>query len=604
MNVRSRLPWRGLLGLWQTLTGRQRMGPSVSVVRAPALNRTSSIVARTVELAPDDPLVAYFQILPNAVELDKLEMDSPALRALKAAGVSLIVPLANQGELVGLLNLGPRPSEQPHSADERGLLDNLAMQAGPAARVAQLVRQQQAEFQARERLEQELRVARLIQQTLLPKELPAITGWGLAATYRPARAVGGDFYDFINLPDGRLGLVIGDVTDKGVPAALLMATTRATLRSAALQFASPGEVLERVNEQLCPEVPPKMFVTCLYAVLDTVTGRLEFANAGHDLPYRRSGSQVEELRATGMPLGLMPGMHYEVQVTHVQGGDSILFYTDGIVEAHNPQREMFGFPRLRSLMAGPQVGAELIDFLLAALAGFTGPAWEQEDDVSLLTLECAAEPVYVRPPAECLDEAEEPRLFAADPAPVAAPTLATRAMPNMTADRSQAAERSAVLKMWESHPDEAWRVLADFELESRPGNERVAIERVAEVVRDLALTEARLERLKTAVGEATMNAMEHGNRYQVDVPAEIRVVASRRALVVQVTDHSGSSSIPSAEPPDLEAKLNGLQSPRGWGLFLIQNLVDEMNVVRDTEHHTIELIMHLTEGAAYGGADT
>jgi hypothetical protein len=186
-------------------------------VPAPQPSRPRA-AAPAVEIAPDDPIIAYFQNAPGAVEIDKLELDSPALRALKAAGVKLAVALVSQGELIGLLNLGPRLSEQDYSADDRALLSNLATQAGPAVRVAQLVRQQQVEAQARERLEHELRVARLIQQTLLPKELPALPGWDIAAYYQPARAVGGDFYDFIYLADGRLGMVVGDVTDRTRPA--------------------------------------------------------------------------------------------------------------------------------------------------------------------------------------------------------------------------------------------------------------------------------------------------------------------------------------------------------------------------------------------------
>jgi serine phosphatase RsbU (regulator of sigma subunit) len=143
-----------------------------------------------------------------------------------------VVPLVTQGELIGLLNLGERLSEQEYSADDRKLLESLAGQAAPALRVAQLVREQEAEVRRRERYEQEMRVAQLIQQNFLPKELPAKAGWDVNAFYRPAREVGGDFYDFIDLPDGRLGVVVGDVTDKGVPAALVMASTRSVLRSA------------------------------------------------------------------------------------------------------------------------------------------------------------------------------------------------------------------------------------------------------------------------------------------------------------------------------------------------------------------------------------
>ena len=159
-----------------------------------------------VEIAPNDPLLAYFQSASEAVDIDALELDSPALRELKAAGVKLAVPLVSQGELIGVLNLGPRLSEQDYSSDDRKLLDNLAAQAAPALRVGQLVREQEAEAATRQRFEQELEVARLIQQHFLPKELPDLPGWQIAAYYRPAREVGGDFYDVIPLPDGRVGL--------------------------------------------------------------------------------------------------------------------------------------------------------------------------------------------------------------------------------------------------------------------------------------------------------------------------------------------------------------------------------------------------------------
>src|SRR5262245_55802522 len=344
-----------------------------------------------VEIAPNDPLVVYFLSSPGVLEVDKLHMASPALEAMRAAGVKLAVPLVSQGELLGVLNLGPRLSQQDYSSDDRALLNNLATQAAPALRVAQLVRQQQAEVRARERIEQELQVARLIQQTLLPKTEPVLPGWQISAYYRPARAVGGDFYDFMEMPDGRLAIVVGDVTDKGVPAALVMATTRSILRGSARRLVSPGPVLERTNELLCPEIPPKMFVTCLYALLDPATGRLQYANAGHDLPYWRYDGGVEELRAMGMPLGLMPNMHYEEYEISLAPGDGVLFYSDGLVEAHNARRELFGFPRLQGFIErypeGP--GPALIKALLEDVAAFTGGEAEQEDDITLVALQQA-----------------------------------------------------------------------------------------------------------------------------------------------------------------------------------------------------------------------
>src|SRR5512143_2991069 len=206
--------------------------PQTAVVPVADRPRGTATV-RSLDLAPTDPLVAYFRSAPGVVEIDKLHLDSPALSELRASGARIIVPLVAQGELIGLLNLGSRLSDQDYTSDDRALLNNLATQASPAVRVAQLVREQQIEAAEREHIEQELRVARLIQQTLLPKELPTLSGWQVATYYQPARAVGGDFYDFVDLPDGRLALVIGDVTDKGVPAAMVMASTRTLLRAAA-----------------------------------------------------------------------------------------------------------------------------------------------------------------------------------------------------------------------------------------------------------------------------------------------------------------------------------------------------------------------------------
>src|SRR6266516_4657275 len=358
------------------------------VIQMDSADRSRRIMSPPIDIAPNDPIVAYFLSAPGTVEIDKLHLDSPALQALKEAGVKMAVPLVSQGELVGLLNLGPRLSEQDYSTDDRGLLNTLATQSAPAVRVAQLVQDQQTQARENERIQHELRVAQLIQKTLLPKDLPALPGWKVNAYYQAARQVGGDFYDFIYFDDGRLGLVIGDVTDKGVPAALLMATTRSVLRAVAQRVVAPGQVLERVNEIIHQDIPPKMFVTCLYAILDPITGQLQYANAGHDLPYHRLFTgDVAELRATGMPLGLMPGMSYEEKEAVLAPGESVLFHSDGIVEAHNSNREMYGFPRLMKLVGEYDEDSSLKEDVLEDLAEFTGPGWEQEDDITMVTLQ-------------------------------------------------------------------------------------------------------------------------------------------------------------------------------------------------------------------------
>jgi serine phosphatase RsbU (regulator of sigma subunit) len=271
--------------------------------------------------------------------------------------------------------------------------DKIAEEWKGASTIAALQEERLAQVEReRERVEQEMRVARSIQQASLPEEVPTLEGWQISPFYQPAREVGGDFYDFHLLSEGRLGLVVGDATGKGVPAALVMSTTCGMLQLAAQGSGSfsPGEVLSRVNQTLYARIPANMFVTCFYAILDPKSARLRYANAGHDLPYLLRNGEAEELRARGMPLGLMPAMSYEEKEVMLDAGDSALFYSDGLVEAHDPEGEMFGFPRLRELIGEHGEESSLEDFLLEELHAFVGEGWEQEDDITLLTLRRSA----------------------------------------------------------------------------------------------------------------------------------------------------------------------------------------------------------------------
>ncbi len=340
----------------------------------------------TYQVADDDPLLAYLLSHPGALEVEQLHLASEALRDLNEQGAEILLPLVSQGELLGLLILWPRARGQRYTLDNLFLLGSLAQQVAQALRVVELVREQQARATEREHIEQELRTAREIQQTFLPQEVPDVPGWRLVPYYQPAREVGGDFYDFIPLVDGRLGLVIGDVSGKGIPAALVMTATRTMLRTAAQSGDAPGEILARVNELLCADIRQGMFVTCFYAILDPASGRVQYANAGHDTPYHRQREGTFQLWATGMPLGMLPDRSYETYETLMAPGDSLLFYSDGVVEAHNTSREMFGRSRLLTSISAHPGGSKLIDLLLTELARFTGASWEQEDDITLLVL--------------------------------------------------------------------------------------------------------------------------------------------------------------------------------------------------------------------------
>jgi anti-sigma regulatory factor (Ser/Thr protein kinase) len=238
-----------------------------------------------------------------------------------------------------------------------------------------------------------------------------------------------------------------------------------------------------------------------------------------------------------MPLGLLPGIGYDDEIAMLEPGDTLVLYSDGLVEAHNRAGEMLGFDGLAERVAAHPGGPSLMEHLLRELAAFTGPGWEQEDDVTLVVVQ-------------------------RDP-------MATG----------------------------AWQTLAAFSWPSEPGNERVAMAQVAEAVAGLGLPPARVERLKTAVAEATMNAMEHAHHFRPELEVDFEVRASSEVVEVRITDLGGARPIPPAEVPDLDAKLAGRQSPRGWGLFLIEQMVDSMSVDTQGAARTLTLRLNRTESS-------
>jgi len=236
-------------------------------------------------------------------------------------------------------------------------------------------------------LTQEMRVARNIQKGLFPRQCPQVMGHSLAACCEPARETGGDFYDFIEIGDGRLGIVIADVAGKGMPAALLMADARSTWRAEARNKHDPAETLRRVNRTMCRDINSNSFVTLLYAVFDPTTRQICLASAGHPLPLLHNSTGVGEIEVYGLPLGLhLDAVYDEVQAS-LSPGDTVFLYTDGVVESLSPSRELFGFERLMTLMQqeGDRAAADLIDHTLAAIRAFGGQA-SQADDVTIVVL--------------------------------------------------------------------------------------------------------------------------------------------------------------------------------------------------------------------------
>jgi serine phosphatase RsbU (regulator of sigma subunit) len=246
----------------------------------------------------------------------------------------------------------------------------------------------QQERVGRERLEQELQLAREIQQTFIPTETPDLPGWEVAATWRAAREVAGDFYDYFALPGGRLGLIIADVADKGMPAALFMTLTRTLVRAVALEEMAPDLVLMRVNDLLEPDALHGMFVTAFYAVLAPESGELVYANAGHNLPLLlKSSGEVVYLERGGMALGVLEGVSLEQNTIRLNPGDSVIFFTDGVTEAFSAGEEYYGDERLLQVVRG--YGGEsvrgLVEAIELSVIEFVGEA-PASDDLTLLVI--------------------------------------------------------------------------------------------------------------------------------------------------------------------------------------------------------------------------
>jgi GAF domain-containing protein len=265
-------------------------------------------------------------------------------RESRTANWILGVPLSLKGEVYGVMVASE--TNVPTAFHERRLeiLTGVAQQVSLAIQNDRLNR----EMVERERLEKEMQLARQIQRTFLPTRLPQVPGWEIAVSWQTARQVGGDLYDIFRLGKDRIGLVIADVSDKGIPAALYMTVVRTLIRAFVHNTASPSRILERVNKLLVGDTQDGLYVTAVYAVLDTQTGLLTYANAGHNLPLliRRNHRTVEPLPRGGMALGILSDSKLEDRTVDIHPGDSLLFYTDGVTESFSPSGEIFGEERL------------------------------------------------------------------------------------------------------------------------------------------------------------------------------------------------------------------------------------------------------------------
>ncbi len=296
----------------------------------------------------------------------------------------LALPLIAKGNLFGALVVDY--AELPlHLADRWfSILTGIADQAAIAIENTYLYRQETE----RKRLHHELEMARKIQASFLPQAYPVLPGWQIDALWQSASQVGGDFYDMFMLPDGRLGLVIADVADKGVPAALFMALSRTLIRVVAQQLLSPGDTLSRTNDLIISDTHSDLFVTAFYLILDPQSGEIVYANGGHNPPLlmRRDG-RIESLRARGIVLGIISPIHLEEKRLRMEPGDLLVMYTDGVTDAINEHAEEFGSGRLAEAIVAVRTGSpdQIIDEIRAQVMAFAGDV-PQFDDLTLVVL--------------------------------------------------------------------------------------------------------------------------------------------------------------------------------------------------------------------------
>lgn len=301
-----------------------------------------------LDFAREQNYMITHPIMPKAEPISWLSI-SPEINTEREADVVdasrllMAVPLSIKNDMFGVMLIEEAENGRRFRSRRIEIINGIAQQAALAIQNDLL----QQEMVVRERLETEVQLARQIQQTFIPQSLPTHPAWQMAARWRTARQVGGDFYDVIELPNGKLGLFIADVADKGMPAALFMALTRTLVRAAVNEQHSPADVLRRVNDQLLPDTLSGMFVTAVYGVLDTANGDFTFVNAGHNPPFWvKENGEIEKLTRTAVALGVMEQPSMKERTISIAEGDTLLLYTDGLTEAFSPDGELFGDSRL------------------------------------------------------------------------------------------------------------------------------------------------------------------------------------------------------------------------------------------------------------------
>jgi len=365
-----------------------------------SIKKSGQLAVHPVSSETESPINWQFigqeEIFLSSFESGQSSGDKPAEEGIVSklaygflhSSISLMFgfPLAVKGKVLGVMIT---QEMDPSSTNFQGRAKRHEISIGIAQQVALAIQNDQLQHEVleRERLEREFQLAREIQETFLPDKLPVIPGWDLKALWQPARQVSGDFYDILELPDNQLGIVIADVADKGMPAALFMTLIRTLIRAAVRENESPASVLNRVNDLLIPDTKHGMFVTVTYFLLNLSTGVVRYANAGHNPPVwiKKAKEGFERLTRTGIALGIFENAEIGEQMLLLEKGDRIIFYTDGITESFSPTDEMYGENKFIELLMDMQNENldNILERILSSVTDFIGGT-NYSDDITLV----------------------------------------------------------------------------------------------------------------------------------------------------------------------------------------------------------------------------
>jgi sigma-B regulation protein RsbU (phosphoserine phosphatase) len=361
--------------------------------------RYSTRAGEPMDIAVNSHLLTlpHGQAEPLQVYLDKPQpwmrtLDTKELQTLAFMRSEVLLTLQGQTEIIGVMSLGAKKSGEPYSKIDLRLLQTIAVQMGMALHNSRLASSLAAETAHREVMNRELEIAREVQQRLFPQKFPKIEGVDCFGFCRPARGVGGDYFDFIELNGGRIGIAIGDVSGKGVAAALLMASLQACLRGQTLAGVSDlGELMKNVNKLVYESSQSNRYATFFYGEFDPATRRFTYVNAGHNAPVILRNDEVIRLEASGPVVGLLPGVGYTMDACEMQPGDLFIGYTDGVSEAQNEREEEWEEERFLTAAraAASRSARQIVEAIFREADAFTGNA-RQYDDMTLLTVKIAA----------------------------------------------------------------------------------------------------------------------------------------------------------------------------------------------------------------------